>query len=301
MPVRAVLFDAGETLVHPAPSFPELFTHVLARRRPSARSRRGARGLAQRVPPVLRGRARQRALDDHARSDPSRFWKGVYDRMLEELGLARRRASRDDAVRDVHRPARTTRCSTTCVPALDALEAAGLALGIVSNFEAWLEDLLGALGVRDRFPVRVISGRRGRREAGRRGSSTLALRADRRSTRPTRSTSATTRSSTWSRRARVGMMPVLIDRRGRFPDADCVRIADLRDLPGGGGRSHDDDAAVHRRPRRTPSLPSSASGCRGCATRAHGLIASSERIEDAVAARRRRRRGQRLVPAPADA
>jgi len=30
MPVRAVLFDAGETLVHPAPSFPELFRNVLA-------------------------------------------------------------------------------------------------------------------------------------------------------------------------------------------------------------------------------------------------------------------------------
>ena len=28
----------------------------------------------------------------------------------------------------------------------------------------------------------------------------------------------------------VGMMPVLIDRRGRFPDVDCVRITDLRHL-----------------------------------------------------------------------
>src|SRR5512134_450851 len=46
------------------------------------------------------------------------------------------------------------------VPALDALPPS-LTLGIVSNFEAWLEDLLGVLGVRDRFPVRTISGMEG--------------------------------------------------------------------------------------------------------------------------------------------
>ena len=32
--------------------------------------------------------------------------------------------------------------------------------------------------------------------------------------------------------AALGMTPVLIDRRDRFPDATCIRIADLRELPG---------------------------------------------------------------------
>ena len=31
---RAVFFDVGETLVHPAPSFPELFAQVLRTRGP---------------------------------------------------------------------------------------------------------------------------------------------------------------------------------------------------------------------------------------------------------------------------
>ena len=44
------------------------------------------------------------------------------------------------------------------VPALDELHELGLILGVVSNFEAWLEDLLEDLGVRSRFPVRAISG-----------------------------------------------------------------------------------------------------------------------------------------------
>jgi len=32
--------------------------------------------------------------------------------------------------------------------------------------------------------------------------------------------------------ATLGMTPVLIDRRGRYPDAEGTRIADLRELPG---------------------------------------------------------------------
>ncbi len=31
--------------------------------------------------------------------------------------------------------------------------------------------------------------------------------------------------------AQIGMLPVLIDRRGMYPDADCVRITSLHDLP----------------------------------------------------------------------
>src|SRR5207249_1119961 len=38
------------------------------------------------------------------------------------------------------------------------LRAGGLLLGVVSNFEAWLEQLLESLGVASSFDVRVISG-----------------------------------------------------------------------------------------------------------------------------------------------
>ena len=64
----------------------------------------------------------------------------------------------------------------------------------MSNFEAWLEDLLALLGVRDRFPVRVISGIEGYEKPDPR---MFRVALDRRgSTRPTSRTSATTRSST---------------------------------------------------------------------------------------------------------
>src|SRR5204863_6411168 len=43
-------------------------------------------------------------------------------------------------------------------PVLARLRAAGLLLGVISNFEAWLELLLEHLGVADMFDLQVISG-----------------------------------------------------------------------------------------------------------------------------------------------
>src|SRR5512132_525323 len=83
---RAVFFDAGETLVHPAPSFPELFAQIVTSegypREPVAISE----GLAM-VTDEFR-----RASDEHAlwTSTPERsrrFWLGVYDQLLEVLDL----------------------------------------------------------------------------------------------------------------------------------------------------------------------------------------------------------------------
>ena len=158
---RAVLFDAGETLVHPAPSFPELFARIVHDaghdRDPDDVLAASARG----APAVQRGRARRRAVDDSRPSARASFWLGVYERMLDALGLPSADGLRDTlyagftdlgelrAVRR-RRPRRSTRSPAT-----------GVTLGIVSNFEAWLDDLLAALGVRERFPVRVISGLEG--------------------------------------------------------------------------------------------------------------------------------------------
>ncbi|HET8785524.1 MAG TPA: HAD-IA family hydrolase, partial [Candidatus Limnocylindrales bacterium] len=114
------------------------------------------------------------------------------------------------------------------VPTLDALEADGLVLGIVSNYEAWLEDLLARLGVRDRFPVRVISGlegiekpdpriyRLGLERAGVCASETAFV--------------GDNPEFDIDPPAALGMFPVLIDRRGRYPEHPGIRITDLRAL-----------------------------------------------------------------------
>src|SRR5204862_7365861 len=85
---RAVFFDAGETLVHPAPSFPELFARVVTRegypRDPVAISE----GLAM-VTAEFRRPSEEHALWTPAPERSRRFCLGVYDRFLGVLDLPR--------------------------------------------------------------------------------------------------------------------------------------------------------------------------------------------------------------------
>ena len=155
-----MFFDVGETLVHPRPSFPELFARIV-----------DAAGHARDPDAVLAASAAvRRGFSEASRGgrrwtltaeDSRAFWLDVYDQMLEELGMAR-----VDGLRETLYEGFTDLGNYELfddVPAtLDELEGlGGLVPGIVSNFEAWLDDLLRALGVRDRFPVRVISGLEG--------------------------------------------------------------------------------------------------------------------------------------------
>lgn len=227
MSFRAVFFDAGETLVHPLPSFPELFATIAAR-------------AGHAVEPDAVVAASKAVLDrfDEAAADRElwttspessrRFWLSVYERMLRELGVP----DGDHVAETLYRGF-TDRGNYGLFddvrPSLEALDRAGLLLGIVSNFEAWLEDLLADLGVRDLFAVRVISGAEGIEkpdpriyrialERARADPAEVAFVGD----NPPFDVDPP---------AELGMFPVLIDRRGRHRDFAGTRIEDLGDLP----------------------------------------------------------------------
>jgi putative hydrolase of the HAD superfamily len=111
---------------------------------------------------------------------------------------------------------------------LDRLREAGLVLGVVSNFEAWLERLLDELGVTHYFSVRVISGVEGMEKPDPRIFELAMSRAG-----------VSAEASVYvgdnpefdvDPALAVGMFPVLIDRRQRFPDSPATRI-DSMDEP----------------------------------------------------------------------
>jgi putative hydrolase of the HAD superfamily len=224
---RAVFFDVGETLVHPSPSFPELFAAVLSREghvRDPDQVVDASRTVFQRFSEA----SRDRELWTTSPERSERFWKDVYGRMLESLALPAGDGLRDALYRTFTDP-ESYALFDDVTPALDALVAAEVRTGIVSNFEAWLEDLLGRLGIRDRFPVRAISGIEGIEKPDPRIFELALARAGvvagdaayvgdnpEFDVHPARE---------------LGMTPILIDRRGRFPNEDCATIADLRDLP----------------------------------------------------------------------
>jgi putative hydrolase of the HAD superfamily len=225
---RAVLFDVGETLVHPAPSFPELFARIVR----DAGFERDPSSVVAASAAVMQGfsRASRDGILWTLTPESSReFWLGVYGRMLESLGLPAADGLRE-ALYDGFTDLENYSLFDDVTDALDGLRRSGVTLGIVSNFEAWLDDLLAVLGVRDVFRVRVISAVEGIEKPDPR-IYRLALE---RAGVPAREAAFVGDNPEFDvgPPAALGMFPVLLDRRARHPEHEGVRISDLQELAG---------------------------------------------------------------------
>jgi putative hydrolase of the HAD superfamily len=224
---RAVFFDAGETLVHPSPSFPELFARVVTEqghpREPVAISD----GLTM-VSDEFRRASREHALWTTTPERSRRFWLGVYDRFLEVLDLPRA-----DGLADTLYRAFTDRGNYAAfddvTPTLVALRDAGVELGVISNYEAWLEDLLVDLRLAPMLPIRVVSGIEGVEKPD---PAIFLLALERVGLSAAEVVYVgDVPDFDYDPAAALGMFPVLIDRRERHTGFDGARVTDLRDLP----------------------------------------------------------------------
>jgi putative hydrolase of the HAD superfamily len=225
--VDAVFFDAGETLVHPHPSFPDLFASILAREGYDVE----AETIRDRISVVsdrFSKAARENELWTTTPERSRRFWHEVYAIFFEHLGITNANGLIDVVYREFTDLANYALFDDV-VPMLDRLHASGLRLGVVSNFEEWLERLLERLGVRPYFDVRVISGVEGLEKPD---PAIFRLAMDRAGVEPDRSAYVGDNPEfDVEPAAALGMLPVLIDRRDRYRDAACIRIRSLGDLP----------------------------------------------------------------------
>jgi putative hydrolase of the HAD superfamily len=220
-PLDCVLFDAGDTLLAPAPSFQGRFMAVAAEH-----------GLP------LEEAAVDAAIADAVRAaawpsdwtDPAtqrEFWVGFYRQVLTDLGHEGRELA--DALFEAFSDPAGYQLFDDVRPALDELAARGIKLGVVSNFEPWLEDILDLQGIGDRFAAVAISGKLGvakpdpeifkaaLTEAGADPEATVHV-----GDQPVNDVAAA--------RA-VGITPVLIDRYARHPETDAThRVEDLLEL-----------------------------------------------------------------------
>jgi putative hydrolase of the HAD superfamily len=223
----AVFFDAGETLVHPHPTFPDLFASILAREGHSV----SAETIRERIHVVsdrFRAAAEANELWTTSPEKSRRFWHEVYEIFLQDVGVSNGDGLIDRVYAEFTDLANYTLFDDV-VPVLERLRSAGMTLGIVSNFEEWLERLLERLGVRELFDVRVISGVEGLEKPDPR---IFRLAMERAGVEPARSVYVGDNPAFDVDPAlAVGMFPVLIDRRGRYPDAPGPRIASLDELP----------------------------------------------------------------------
>jgi putative hydrolase of the HAD superfamily len=229
-PPKAVFFDAGETLVYPHPSFAELFTEVLR-----AEGVVVDPAVVQEVVSAYSQKFTETVQSGEARlwsTSPERsrvFWDGVYRGFLEEVGVSDHHDRLVDRLYTTFTDLASYRLHPDVIPTIDRLRAAGISLGVISNFEEWLERLLETLGVTAYFPVLVISGVEGVEKPD---PEIFRIALERAGVSAEESVYVGDHPFFDIEAAEeVGMVAVLIDRRGRYPDAEGIRITSLEDLP----------------------------------------------------------------------
>jgi putative hydrolase of the HAD superfamily len=224
---RAVFFDAGETIVYPHPSFPDLLAQILRR---AGRDTDPAviRDKLHVVADIFTNAASEGELWSTSPERSRRFWDRVYGRLLGELGIP----FGDElatAIYATFTDLANYRLFPDVLATLDRLRSAGIRMGVVSNFEEWLERLLESLGVTPYFDVRVISGVEGVEKPD---PKIFRLALERMAALPAESAYVGDSPQFDVEPATaLGMTGVLLDRRGRFPDHRGPRITSLTELP----------------------------------------------------------------------
>jgi putative hydrolase of the HAD superfamily len=228
MTIEIVFFDAGETLVHPHPSFPELFSQIVTEEGHPVDSSTVAE-VQQRLAPHLVDLAEDTGVTAPSLDpdDSRKFWTFLYKRLLRELEI-----DADESVSN----ALYERFSDVSSYALfddveDSLKAvadAGYRLGLVSNFEGWLDEMLVELEVGDVFEVKVISGLVGVEKPDPRIYEIALEQA-----KVDASAAAHVGDSPGldiEPSMSLGISPILLDRFNRYPDHDVTRVQSLREV-----------------------------------------------------------------------
>lgn len=229
--VRVVTFDAGLTLLRAAPSFRGAFVEALAAAGvpvpdepvelplPELWERHDARWREA-------GRPSPHVGDTDAERD---YWRGLYRRLLEHLGVDGEHGDLAGSIADHFASPGVFRPYPDVLEELEHLATRGCRLALLSNWGRTLRDILAAEGLLDLFEVVVISGEVGvakpspeiyHRLLDRLGESAgphVAYVGDslEHDVRPSR---------------RLGLTPVLMDRRDRHPGHEGARITGLAEL-----------------------------------------------------------------------
>ncbi len=154
--IEIVFFDVGETLLYPHPSFPELFA-ATCQRHGIEIDAGGVRAVQDRIGSHIVEVAQESGVENPSLSSEAslEFWTYLYKKLLRELGLDEGLAPR---LYEVFSDSRSYKLFDDVRPAFDRLDRDGYRLGLISNWEGWLEKMLVELEVGHVFDVSVISG-----------------------------------------------------------------------------------------------------------------------------------------------
>lgn len=226
--IEIVFLDAGDTILHAYPSFPELLAKVVNEHGHEV-SVADARSVQSRLAPHLVDLADDAGVSEPSLSaDASReFWSFLYRRLLAELGIEDE--SLVGRLYETFSDSSSYRLFDDALPAMHSLRRAGYQLGLISNFEEWLEEMLIELEVGELFDVRVISGIEGVEKPA---PKIFELALERAGLAASAAAHVGDSPGLDVEPAKsVGIHPILLDRWDRYPDATVARIRSLAELP----------------------------------------------------------------------
>jgi putative hydrolase of the HAD superfamily len=226
---RAVFFDAGETLLSPHPSFSEIFVAVMAEN-----------GVDVNVAEVEDARTYvgvnfdelvARAGQTTWSTSPAvsrKFWGVVYQEILARLVVEDPGGELFEALYRRFTQFDSYRLFDDVLPTIDAIRSAGLQVGLISNFEDWLEEMLTAWEVTRLFDPIVISGVEGVEKPD---PAIFLLAVERAGVAPEDAVYIGDHPRIDAAAAEaVGMGSILIDRRGHHPGHEGIRVAGLGEI-----------------------------------------------------------------------
>jgi REG-2-like HAD superfamily hydrolase len=227
--IEVIFFDAGDTLLGPHPSFPELFSVVCEEHGYDVPPELVVRVQSELAPNLI-DLAEDTGVDNPSFSseESQRFWGHLYVRFLSALDIAD--SDLAAALLERFSTSSTYMLFEDVLSTLRRLHELGYRIGLISNFEQWLEERLIELEVGRLFDVSVISGFV---KIEKPDPAIYELALQRARVEPGRAVHVgDSMSMDVEPAVSVGMHAVLLDRAGRFPDSNVPRIESLEELPG---------------------------------------------------------------------
>lgn len=232
--IEIVFFDAGETLLRPHPSFSELFAST-SRAYGVEVSPEDVHRVQSEMAPHLVDLVEDAEAEENlsykgsslSEEESERFWMHLYRRLLRALGIEDEGLAR--ALFDVFSSSASYKLFDDVLPTLDAVSAAGYRMGLISNFERWLEQMLVDLEVGHHFEPSIISGIVGIEKPD---PAIYELALERAGVAPENAVHVGDSPEMDVRpAASIGIQGILLDRAGRYPGAKNHRISSLEELP----------------------------------------------------------------------